>query len=229
MLTPLLFVIGAAEDHRDGPCQLADLEALHRRGPRGGFALRLFTAKSDTVDDLHALPLDGSLLGQDRRSDQGRQLICDALIPNYEPQRTWLSVYAPMLEQTDEEALLYHCIDRFALNTAGNETCWFYPTHDGTFLSWEQRLDLMLEPGSIVDPPADLLASPYERSRISVLWSLLADDASFSCVGITYGGQRIAWPLRDVIAEPMATWSRFCVDSAAEESLRVEASQTVFA
>ena len=229
MVTPLLFVIAAAGDRLDGPCTRAELQALQRRGPRGGFALRLFTAKRQIADDLRALPLNGSLLGEDRRGDQGQQLICDALIPNYEPQRSWLAVYAPMAEPLNRDEPLYHCLDRFALNTAGNETCWFYPTHDGTFLSWEQRLELVLEPGSIVDPPDDLLAMPYERARISVLWSLLADDSSLSCVGITYGGQRIAWPLREVVPERMATWSRFCVDSEAEDSLRVEDSQTVFA
>ncbi len=107
-------------------------------------------------------------------------------------------------------------------------TCWFYPTHDGTFLSWERGLRLSLEPGSIADCPEELAAAPYERSRLSVLWSLLGDDASLTCVGLTYGGQRLDWPLRSISPEPMATWGRFCVDSQADHSLVVEDCLTLF-
>jgi hypothetical protein len=36
-----------------------------------------------------------------------------------------------------------------------------------------------------------MASAPFERSRISTLWSLLADAASLTCVGIPYGGQRL--------------------------------------
>jgi hypothetical protein len=47
-------------------------------------------------------------------------------------------------------------------------------------------------------------------------------------VGLTYGGQRIDWPRRSFTPEPMATWSRFCVDSTADVSLVVVECLTVF-
>jgi len=39
-----------------------------------------------------------------------------------------------------------------------------------------------------------------------MLWSLLGDDASLTCVGLTYGGQRLEWPPQSLSSEPMATW-----------------------
>ena len=63
---------------------------------------------------------------------------------------------------------------------------------------------------------------------MTVLWSLLADDASLTCVGLTYGGQRIEWPQAHQTPEPMATWSLFRVDTQADVALRIDASQTVF-
>ena len=68
----------------------------------------------------------------------------------------------------------------------------------------------------------------YERSQLTLLWSLLADDLSLTCVGLTYGGQRIEWPQAHSNPEPMATWSLFTVDTQADVALTVEASQTVF-
>ena len=34
------------------------------------------------------------------------------------------------------------CLDRVALSDLSNATCWFFPTHEGTFLSWERGLGL---------------------------------------------------------------------------------------
>jgi hypothetical protein len=45
-------------------------------------------------------------------------------------------------------------------------------------------------------------------------------------VGLTYGGQRIDWPILRSDPEAVATWSRFHVDSSAETSLVVEESQS---
>jgi hypothetical protein len=52
-------------------------------------------------------------------------------------------------------------------------------------LSWERGLRLSLQPGSIADCPEELNSAPYEGSRSSVLWSLLGDDASLTCVDLT--------------------------------------------
>ncbi|MCS5693588.1 hypothetical protein NZK33_16610 [Cyanobium sp. FGCU-6] len=223
MTHPLLFLLAPAAALPSEPTTRAGLQAAQDRGPAGGFSLRIFsTGRSPT--DLSRLPVDGRLTGDQPRSSDGTQLLCDALLPQIEPQRHWLGVYRGDGE-ADEQ---FHCVDRFALSEAGNETCWFYPTHDGTFLSWERGLRLTLTPGAIVDCPDDLQRAPYDRGRISLLWSLLGDDASLTCVGLTYGGQRIHWPLGSLIAEPMATWSRFCVNSAAEDSLVVQECLTVF-
>ena len=62
-----------------------------------------------------------------------------------------------------------------------------------------------------------------------MLWSLLGDDASLTCVGLTYGDQRLDWPLRSLSPEPMATWGRFRVDSQADHSLVLEDCLTLFA
>ena len=73
-----------------------------------------------------------------------------------------------------------------------------------------------------------LLPGSYERSQLTLLWSLLADDVSLTCVGLTYGGQRIEWPQAQSEPEPVATWSLFTVDTQADVSLTVEAAQSVF-
>ena len=67
----------------------------------------------------------------------------------------------------------------------------------------------------------------YERSQLALLWSLLADDESLTCVGLTYGGQRIEWDQRLGQPAPEARWSLFSVDTEAEVSLTVNARQAV--
>lgn len=220
----LLFVLSEAEALPSGRCQRAELEEAQRRGPRGGFALRLFSLGQHPVDDLGRLPADGRLTGADRRSPDGYQLICDSVVPHFDPQKNWLGVYEP---ESDSRSWC-RCLDRLALSSAGNQTCWFYPSHDGRFLSWEQRLSLGLGLGRIAEPPAAVLEAPYARSQLAVLWTLLGDDTALTCVGLTYGGQRIDWPLLEINPEPMATWSHFCVDTQADQSLRVVSSQTLF-
>jgi hypothetical protein len=93
-----------------------------------------------------------------------------------------------------------------ALSELSNATCWFYPTHDGTFLSRERGLGLSLQPGLIVVCPDELNLEPYDRGRISVLWSLLGDNASLTCVGLTYAGQRLDWPLHHAASNHYRPW-----------------------
>ncbi|MFM7313528.1 MAG: hypothetical protein ACKO0M_10235 [Cyanobium sp.] len=225
MAPPLVFVIAAAAALPQEACTPAALEQAQRQGPRGGFALRLYslgreasaTGGGAAEPDLALLPLEGS---PGNRS----QLICDATIPHLEPRSLWMGVY----QAGDAADGALQCLDRFPLSEASNETCWFYPTHDGAFLSWERGLRLVLGPGGVADAPDELLASPYDRGRLAVLWSLLGDDASLTCVGLTYGGLRIDFPLLQTQTEPMATWSRFRVDSQAEVNLEVLDSRSVF-
>jgi len=195
MTHPLYFVLAPAAALPAGPLTMAGLQAAQDRGPAGGFSLRVFSAGRGPTD-LSQLPVDGRLTGEERRSGDGTQLLCDAVLPLIEPQLHWLGIY-----QGDGEAgEQLHCLDRFALSEAGNETCWFYPTHDGAFLSWERALRLTLVPGTVVDCPDELASA----------------------------GQRIDWPRHSFTPEPMATWSRFCVDSTADVSLVVEECLTVF-
>jgi hypothetical protein len=197
--------------------------AAQRLGLQKGSVLRLFSTAGQRQWDLQDLPPDGRLTGASRRSGDGCQLICDAVIPRIDPDQLWLGVYRSSAE--DEARLL--CVDRFPLSQASNETCWFYPTHDGTFLSWTRALTLVLAPATIADCPADLLNAPYDRERIRLLWSLLADDDHLTCVGLTYGGQRIEWKVLESTPEPQAIWSRFVVDSSAEVSLVMEDTRIV--
>lgn len=81
----------------------------------------------------------------------------------------------------------------------------------------------------IVVCPDELNQQPYDRSRIFVLWSLLGDNASLTCVGLTYAGQRLDWPFRSRRFEPLAYWGRFRVDCQADTCLVVEDCQTLFA
>ena len=219
----LLFVITSESALPDHPCSLEELRDAQQLGPHSGFALRLFSFGPQAMEELSTFPLDGRLTGAGKRMPDGPQLICDALLPRYEPERHWLGVYAA----DSVDASTFTCLDRFALKDANNETCWFYPTHDGTFLSWERDLQLALQPGSVVDPSLELLSAPYERGRISLLWSLLKDDDSLTSVGITYGGQRLEWQPQILKAEPQAAWSCFQVDSSSTPSLVVAASEVV--
>lgn len=224
MTPPLIFVVAPATQLPETTTCLADLQVAQAAGPTTGFALRIFSRGAEHPD-LELLPVDGRLTGEHRRSSDGTQLLCDALVVRIEPQHHWLGVYRG--EAEDSTSL--ECLDRVALSELSNSTCWFYPTHDGTFLSWERGFQLSLQPGSIASGADVLSSAPYERSSISVLWSLLGDDASLTCVGLTYGGHRLDWPLRSLSPEPMATWGRFRIDSQADQSLVVEDCLTLFA
>ena len=222
---PLLFILAPAEVLPNGLVPRAQLDAVQRQGPAGGVALRLFSQGRATPTPLPDLPLDGRLTGMARRTPDGCQLICDAVIPHFEPQHHWLAIY----QGTQDNSRHFACLDRLPLRELGSETCWFYPTHDGVFLSWERALRFALAPGMIAEAPEELRAAPYARSQLRLLWSLFADDSSLTCVGLTYGGQRIDWPLLWSDPESVATWSRFRVDSRAEASLVVEESHSLFA
>jgi hypothetical protein len=224
MTSSLIFVVAPASQLPADPSSVQDLQMAQAGGPTTGFALRIFNRGAEHPD-LAVLPVDGRLTGDRRRGSDGTQLLCDAVVVRIDPQHHWLGVY----RNDPGEPASVQCLDRVALRDLSNATCWFYPTHDGTFLSWERGQRLSLQIGSIADCPEELSEAPYERSRLSVLWSLLADDASLTCVGLTYSGQRLDWPLQALSPEPMATWSRFCVDSQAHQHLVVEDSLTLFA
>ena len=218
MAHPLVFLIAPLAQLPEGETSWAALQGL--QSPCTGFSLRLFSAAETETSDLAGLPWNGQL-------DPGggsamRRLICDAVIPHFHPEANAIGVY-----QRGPHSELLRCLDRFALQEAENETCWFYPTHDGRFLSWERQEVLRLEPGVVANESEAALPKDYERSQLALLWSLLADDESLTCVGLTYGGQRIEWGQRLGQPAPEARWSLFRVDTEAEVSLTVNARQAV--
>ena len=221
----LVFILAPLAALPPTAADLAALQAAQRCGPKGAFALRLFAAPELQSSALAGLPLDGQLDQRLEVPQRNCRRICDAVVPQFEPRLNWLGVY-----QQDADGDAYRCLDRFPLAEASNETCWFYPTHDGRFLSWERALAIALEPGVIVaDAPQSGEGEGYARSRLTVLWSLLADDVSLTCVGLTYDGQRIDWRVAEIQPEPMATWSLFQVDGQSDPPLQIVDSHTVFA
>jgi hypothetical protein len=197
----LLFLLAPVEALAADRLTSSDLESVQRQGVSSAFALRIVVTR-----------------------DLGGQLnrVCDAITPRFEPERLWLGVYQPCLKQPD----CWQRLDRFPLSEASNDTCWFYPTHNGHYLSWQRDLDVTLGPGQIADPP-DGGHKSYQRAHIALLWSLLADDTNLTCVGITYGGRRIDWPLKQSHWAQSARWNEFTVDSKREQPLVVHSSQVV--
>ena len=218
----LLIVLAPEAALPPGEPTLADLEAVQGLAPQLGFSLRLFSAGAAGHRDLATLPWDGGLTGTERRTADGCQLLCDAVIPDFHQPDTWLGVYL----QAGAPGT-YRCADRLPLAEVTNETCWFYPTNDGLYLSWIRHLALRLAPGRLADGPAAPGPVPYQRQHLRVLWSLLADQRQLTCVGFAYGGQRIDWPLLSVEPAAEAIWSHVLVASASADSLVVQDSQTV--
>lgn len=194
----LVFLLGPAEALSSECLQSTELEAIQALGVRNAFALRIVV----TTD------LDGQFTR-----------VCDAITPCFEPSRLWLGVY----QQSGHH---WHQRDCFALSEARNESCWFYPTDDGRYLSWQRHLQVTIGAGSVADPPPDLPAD-YNREAIALLWSLLADDSDFTCVGLTYAGRRIEWPLLQQRWADTALWCDFSVDSSQPTPLTMHARREV--
>ena len=213
---PLIFVLASAGALPQGDTSLEALTQAQASGPSSGFGLRIFS-RANPGPELGLLPWDGRLTGDQRRNSDGSQLLCDALVVGIDPELHWLGVYA--CNPSDPKR--FHSLDQVPLSELSNASCWFYPTHDGRYLSWERRLQLSLQPGTIAPGPEGFNPLPYARSRLTVLWSLLADNTSLTCVGLTYGGQRLDWPVHNQTPGPIATWTHVQVDSAADPSLVV--------
>jgi hypothetical protein len=211
-----------------------------------GIYLRLFPAQQDWDGSLDELIIDGKadVAGQNpfaqgvsQSKAEINQPLCDSFIPYIEPKLLWLAVYkvegrsinpneAYPSQSLDIESI--ECLDQFPLREASNETCWFYPTEDGRYLSWENRSRIIVQPGFLPDVLAQDEANDYQRSEIHLLWSLMADDQSLTCVGLTYKKRRIEWPLFKVEPEPFATWRCFRVDYSSETGHVEESCITVF-
>jgi len=211
-----------------------------------GIHLRLFPAQPDWHGSLDDLIIEGKadVSGQNPffqvvrpSKDETNQLLCDSFIPYIEPKLLWLSVYKvegqsidPNEEYPSQSLQIesVECLDQFPLREASNETCWFYPTEDGRYLSWEKRSRIIVQPGFLPDILSRDETSDFQRSEIHLLWSLMADDQSLTCVGLTYKKRRIEWPLLKVEPEPFATWRCFRVDYSSETGHVEESCITVF-
>lgn len=255
-LSALLFVVAPESSLPSAPASIEELEAAQRSGIGSAMGLRMYRVPagwSDSLDDLVSEGL-ADVSGADPFASfppadpaappERRRLICDAVVPHLEARSHWIGVYAvegePLAGDRPAAAAdaahpcrslairSLRCLDRFALREADNETCWFYPTDDGTFLAWENQRRVRTRPGYLPERPTQSEAVSFQRSDLRVLWSLMADDLALTCVGLTCKGRRIEWPVIGSEAEPFATWTAFQVDSTAESSYSELAAITVF-
>ena len=87
-----------------------------------------------------------------------------------------------------------------------------------------------LAPGQVAETAQESAAATtedYSREAIALLWSLLADDTSLTCVGLTYAGRRIDWPLSHSQWAPSASWCSFSVESSRDHPLIVHSRREV--
>ncbi|MEX0588038.1 MAG: hypothetical protein WD136_02175 [Cyanobium sp.] len=245
MLHSLAFVLS-----RDGqlPGDVVDwpgLVAAQIKGVDSGRALRLFRLPESWQGSLDELVATGcaSIKGDDPlpKNPERRSLICDAVVPQLDISSLWIGVYAlsgparpgdqAPSPASDFQSFQPECVellDCFPLGEAANETCWFYPTDNGTYLCWENRINLGLLPGWLPEQGGQETPIAYDRGEVHVLWSLMADDPALTCVGLTYQRRRIEWPLGSSTPEPSATWTCFEVDTMADPSYIERASISVF-
>jgi hypothetical protein len=224
----LVFVLADAADLPGGDTSMETLQKVQRRGIAGGMALRLFRLGEERQMALDQLPLNGEIPGARDRQTGECQIICDAIIPHLDVKSLWLGVYASADRESGVAGGELRLLDQFPLREAENETCWFYPTETGNYLSWESERSLELMPGSVVEAEQSAVPADYQRSDVHVLWSLMADDEGLTCVGLTYRRRRIEWKLRGCQPEACATWVSFMVDVMADPSFRSLSSHTVF-
>lgn len=194
---------------------------------------------ADPFEPLRTDPCEGHPPQHSDGSPPPRRLICDAVVPHIDPRCLWLGAYQLSGKGTDQADGFAHpahrlridrisCLDQFPLSEADNETCWFYPTENGDYLCWENQRRLELTPGYPAERSVQEQPIAYQRSDMRLLWSLMADDQSLTCVGLTYQRRRIEWLIAASDPEPFATWTSFRVDSMADDTYQEHASITVF-
>jgi hypothetical protein len=240
MLHTLAFVLCRDDALLKGARDWPTLLEAQRLGLRSGTQLRLFRLPEGDGESGDT-PLPAGTLkasGDPPRTRQGTApMICDALVPLLDPRSLWLGVYqlsGQAREPGDQQAgpgfavEAVTCLDCYPLQEAANETCWFYPTDNGHYLTWENRRQIQTLPGHLPDRPPQPTPFPYAHGDVHLLWSLMADDHALTCVGLTWRRQRIEWPLRLEVPEALATWTEFRIDSMAESSYQELHSTTLF-
>jgi len=165
--------------------------------------------------------------------------ICDTLIPRFDPELLWLGVYQVSGTKREDAESFVHpaqqlciekitCLDKLSLSDVNNDTCWFYPTEDGEYLSWETHHSITTEPGHLADGSLLDDQHQYERGHLNLLWSLMAKDRDLTCVGLTYMNRRIEWPTQITDKKRSANWISFRANSLAEDSYSELSKITVF-
>ena len=231
MAEALRFVLSSAPPEASDPLRSwSDLVRRQAESIQHGQALRIYRCPDTWTGDLQTLVADGlaaqggddPFAGASEPQRPGnplqRRLACDALIPVFDPARQWLEVYR--LEDPDTEDSAVQRLDSLSVQEASNETCWFYPTEDGQYLSWQNEASIRCQPGHVFGRPSAPSSEAYNRDEIKVLWSLMADEQELTCVGFTYQRRHIDFALIESAPSPASTWTSFVVDSISPTPLR---------
>ncbi|EDY39332.1 hypothetical protein CPCC7001_2212 [Cyanobium sp. PCC 7001] len=222
-----MFVLAPHGQLPSGNLDWPALVAAQAAGVRQARRLRIFTSPED----------DGNAPGLEALIDQlenDSRPFCNALVPELEIGALSLGVYElqgsgeqgerrdqPVGHPADSlqlEAL--RCLDEVPLAEVANEACWFYPTDAGTYLACSTAADVQQLPGHQPERADEAQPLAYRRDELRLLWSLLGGDDTLTCVGLTYGGQRIDWPLVSERPDQASTWTRFAVDPSSEHAYR---------
>ncbi len=227
MADSLLFVLAPLPGLPQGAITWAELADAQARGLDQVLALRIFACPPDWSGSLETvveaglahsggadpfgagLPLQSGL--QSPAQPQERSLRCDALVPVLDATSLYLGIYA----QAAASPAQIQCLACLPLAEIENETCWFYPTENGRYLSWQSQRPRTVLPGRLPDGEAASPAESFEPAELRLLWSLLADDPALTCVGLTYRGRRIEWPIQPrplESEESPSVWTWFELD-----------------
>ncbi|MCX5942870.1 MAG: hypothetical protein NTU65_07290 [Cyanobacteria bacterium] len=228
MVNTLFFVLAPAPGLPQGKVNWADLADAQARGLDQLLALRIFACPPDWPGSLETLveaglahsggadPYGASAMGQPQGQPRERRLRCDATVPLLDATSLCLGIYG-QAEGSPEEIQCLACLPFAAIE---NETCWFYPTENGRYLSWQSQRSRTFLPGRLpVGEPAQAVEG-FDPADLRLLWSLLADDPAMTCVGLTYRGRRIEWPLQALTVETQeaaSVWTWFELDDLSSE------------
>ena len=232
MANSLFFVLAPATGLPQGPLSWADLADAQALGLGQLLALRIFACPSGWPGSLETLVEDGLAhsggddpfgAGPPRQpgapssaQPQERRLRCDALVPVLDAPSLCLGIYAG----DGASPAPIQSLASLPLAAIENETCWFYPTENGPYLSWQSQRPRTFLPGRLPDGDLSSPAESFDPAELRLLWSLLADDQAMTCVGLTYRGRRIEWPLQALTVESQeaaSVWTWFELDDLSSE------------
>ena len=229
MADSLLFLLAPSPGLPQGATSWADLADAQARGLGEVLALRIFACPTDWPGSLETLVESGLAHSggadpfgfgqpgsQAPAAPQERSLRCDASVPLLDPTSLCLGIYALGAASPGH----YQSLANLPLAAIENETCWFYPTENGRYLSWQSQRPRSFLPGRLPDGEASDPAQAFDPAELRLLWSLLADDQAMTCVGLTYRGRRIEWPIQPRPLEPEespSVWTWFELDDLSSQ------------